>query len=821
MLKNYLTTAWRNIKRNKINSIINIGGLAIGMSCVIFIALYVQDELSYDKFFKSASHIFQVNMSGLDNGVPASTGNTAPAVAPTMTRLYPEIETYVRIYRPGDVMVRYDQTQSERYFTEKRMMAVDSNFLQVFDYPFLQGDPATCLQKTNALVITEQTAKKYFGSANAIGKILSFDIDKKPFVVTGVLKDIPSQSSFQFDMLAPIAAYGEVKKRSWNWFWLQVTSYVKLKDKAAVSESGIRKLEAEFPAMVKKYTFRSEDNYKEFVAKGGQLSYHLMPLTDVHLHANPAGVPARLTTLSDIKYVYIFSAVAFFVIMLACVNFMNLSTAQSTKRAKEVGIRKVLGSLKTQLIRQFLSEAILYSLIALILSIVIVLVLLKPFNILTGKSLMFASIFYGNIWLFLLVLCLLTGLFAGLYPAFYLTSFNPVTVLKGIRFFKNNFGDRFIRNGLVIFQFTTSIVLIICTAIVFKQLRYAQTKDLGLNKDHVVVISNTDKLKNKEESFRQELTKLTGVTYASISSSFPPKGSFGDGYVPEQAENDMPLMKEIGLSSFLVDDDFIPTFQMKVLNGRNFSKEYSDSASVIINETAANMIGWKNPVGKYLDYPGNDQKFKVIAVVKDFSVASLHTLVEPFALFHKSSNTYNLGHSYISVRFGPGNMDNYLRELKLKWENFTPSTPFDYSFLDSEFESLYRSEQRMGAVFSIFTFLSIFVACLGLFGLSVYTIERRTKEIGVRKVLGASVQNVVVLVSKDFLKLVLLAALIAFPLAWFAMNKWLEDFAYRTNIGWMVFLLSAFAAVFIAIGTISFQAIKAAISNPVNSLRSE
>jgi putative ABC transport system permease protein len=463
----------------------------------------------------------------------------------------------------------------------------------------------------------------------------------------------------------------------------------------------------------------------------------------------------------------------------------------------------------------------LYSFIATLIAIVLVAVLLNPFNEVAGKSLAFNSIFSGNIWLFILALCVLTGLLAGLYPAFYLTSFNPVTVLKGMQLFKNNFSNLFIRNGLVIFQFTVSIALIICTTIVFKQLKYTQDKDLGLNKENVVVIANTDRLKTNEEAFRQKLTKQPGVMDASISSSIPTKVNFGDGYVPEQTETDKPLIKEIGLSSFMVDNDFIPTLKMQVLQGRNFSKEFSDSSSVILNETAAKQIGWKNAVGKYLQYPGNSQRFRVIAVAKDFNVASLHDVVEPFALFHTTSKTYNLGHSYISVRFQPGNMNEYLRGLQNEWKNFVPATPFDYSFLDSEFDSLYGSEQRMGKVFGIFTTLSVFVACLGLFGLSVYTAERRKKEIGVRKVLGASVRAVVSLLSKEFVKLVFVAAIVAFPIAWWAMNSWLQDFAYRITIQWWAFAFAALLALVIALLTVSFQAIKAAMANPVKSLRTE
>ncbi len=825
MFKNYFKVALRNMQRNKVNSFINIVGLAIGMACVILIVMYVQDEITYDKFFKDADHIFQVNMTVTDKGVTNTTGgNTAPRVTPTMLSMYPEIESYARIYRPGDVMVRYEENaKAENYFTEHRVWAVDSNFLEVFNYPFLQGDATSCLQKPNAVVITEATAKKYFGNEKAVGKILLFDTDKKPFIVTGVLKNLPAQSTFQFDMLAPISAYAEVKKRSWNWAWLQVNSYVKLKPNVGVDKASIAKLDAKFSVMVKEHVFNKDygQSFEDFTKKGGKLEFSLMPFTDVHLHATPMQTPARLTTLSDIKYVYIFSIIAFFIIMLACVNFMNLSTAQSATRAKEVGIRKVLGSEKKQLIKQFLSEAMLYSIISTILALLLVFISIRSFNAVSGKALEFSSIFNSSTAFFVLGLCLITGLLAGLYPAFYLSSFNPITVLKGMKIFKNNFSNLFIRNGLVVFQFTVSIALIICTIIVFQQLKYTQNKDMGLNKESVVEIANTKRLGNNEEAFREELTKQVGVINASSSTSIPTKDNFGDGYNPEQTETDKPLINDIGLSSFMVDENFISTLKIQMLQGRNFSRAFNDSASVILNETAAKQIGWKQPVGKYLDYPGNDQKFKVIGVVKDFNISSLHDVVEPFALFNNSSKTYYVNSSFISVRLQPGNINTYLNNIENTWKNFAPNTPFDYSFLDDEFDALYRSEQRMSKVFGIFTFLSIFVACLGLFGLSIYTAERRKKEIGIRKVLGASVSQVTRMLSKEFLKLVFIASLIAFPVAWWAMQKWLQSFAYRINISLWVFAVAGLLTILIALITVSFQAIKAAVANPVKSLRAE
>ncbi|MGC4038808.1 MAG: ABC transporter permease [Chitinophagaceae bacterium] len=825
MFRNNIKIAWRNIKRHKLVSLINMSGLSIAITAVLFIILYIRDEFQYDKFFHNVDHIFQVNMYATDKGVLSATGgNTAPAVTPTMQSMYPEIESYTRIYRPGDVLVRYEANPSAKsYFTEPHVWGVDSNFLQIFNYPLLEGNAGNCMHQPDAVVITESIARKYFGKSPALGKVLLFDVQKKPFIVAAVLKDLPSQSTFQFDILVPIHAYAEVKKRSWNWFWLQVNSYVRLKSTVPVDKASLAKLEQKFPEMVRLHAFNQKygQSYDEYVKNGGKLEFSLLPFTRLHLHALPDEVPARLTTLSDIKYIYIFAAIGVFIVFLACVNFMNLSTAQSSTRAKEVGIRKVLGSESRQLVRQFLSEAMLYSFISALSAFILAFILLPSFNHISGRSIEFSSLLSPVTFVTITGLCVLIGFLAGIYPAFYLTSFNPVQVLKGLSILKNNFKNLFIRNGLVIFQFTVSIVLIICTLVVFQQLRYTQNKDMGLNKDRVLEIANTARLGNNEEPFRIELSKLAGVAGASRSGSIPTKGNFGDGYVPEAVETDKPLITDLGLSSYMVDEHFIPTLQIKVLKGRNFSDAFNDSASVILNEKAATEIGWKDPVGKILDYPGNDQKFKVIAVVKDFNTSSLHDAVEPFALFHNSSKTYYVNSSYITVRLSGGSAAPDVAAIESTWKKFAPGLPFDYSFLDEDFDSLYRSEQRMGKIFGVITGLSLFVACLGLFGLSIFTAARRRKEIGIRKVLGASVQGVTLLLSKDFLKLVALSAVIAFPIAWFAMHAWLQDFAYRITMSWTVFFIAAMSALVIALIVISFQSIKAANTNPVKSLRTE
>ncbi len=825
MFRNSVIIALRTILRNKTNSIVNIAGLAIGLASVILISLYVRDEHQYDRFFKNADRIYQVDMDVMMGGQGGKLSNTPPTIGPALQKTFPEVAAYTRFYVMGNEVISNDaNSKVPNHFTEKKFLAVDSNFLEVFDYAFKKGDASSCLQKPYSIVLTETTAAKYFGKEDPVGKYLILDEYKEPFEVTAVLKDIPVQSTIQFDLLIPTSACPPVKHFNWSWVWLQVNSYILLNKNVPNDQESISRLVSKFPAMVKVQAAsafkRIGQPFDEFIKKGGKWDFYLQPLTDVHLYSANIG-SQFLYTLGDIKYVYIFSAIALLIIILACVNFMNLSTAQSVMRAKEIGVRKVLGSEKKQLIRQFLIEAMVYSFISTVFALLLVALCLPMFNVVAGKTLQFSSIFQSGIWVFILVLMVLTGLLAGSYPAFYLTSFNPISVLKG-GVFKKSFSNQIIRNGLVVFQFTISIALIICTIILFQQLRASQTKDLGLKKENVIIIPNGEKMApTDEETLRQELSAIPGVYHASISSSLPTMKSFGDTYVPDPSNSEK-LVKDIGLNSFMVDDQFVPSLNIQILQGRNFSKEFNDSTSVILNETAVEQIGWKHPLGQYITYTGNkDQRFKVIGVMKDFDVESIRNAMNPFALFHTSSKTYYIGTSYLVMSVDPQRTKNLLSQFEQKWKSFTSSVPFEYSFLDKKFEAMYDDEKRMGTVFGIFTALSIFVACLGLFGLSVYTADRRKKEIGVRKVLGASVQGIVSLLSKEFVKLVFIAAIIAFPVAWWAMHKWLEAFVYRITIDWWVFGLAMILALLIAILTISAQAVRAAIANPVESLRTE
>ncbi|WBL22293.1 ABC transporter permease [Zunongwangia sp. HRR-M8] len=823
MLKNYIKIAWRNILRYKTNSILNILGLAIGLVSVILIALYIKHELSYDKRFDEASRIYRVNMKGKMGDNSFYAGYTPPPAGETLLNEFPEIESATRIYQPDNTIIENKTNNTTKTFKESEILAVDPNFLEVLNYPLQQGNAITCLLDPNSIVITPQIAEKYFGDTNPMGKILSYGKEKKPLKVTGVFKDLSEYpASVKFDILIPVSNFNEVAYFNWSWVWLNMATYVKLTKQASENPKTIDNLESRFPEMLKVQAAPAFDRigqpFDAFIEKGNYWELHLQALSEIHLYSQ--GITSSITAQHDIKSLYILGVIALFIIILACVNFMNLSTVQSVKRSKEIGVRKVLGSQRKQLIKQFMTEVLCYTLIATVLAFITAILVLPVFNELTGKNINFQSLFDLNLILLLVSVLFITALLAGIYPAFFLTSFNPIESLKGKNLKTTKTG--LIRNGLVVLQFSVAITLIICTLVVFSQLRYTQQKDLGFEKDEVLVINSAENLGSGLNNFKDELISLSGVKTASSSSGMLTRGNFGDFYAPKATEEDPNVATDISLSSYLVDDQFLKTLDLKLKSGRDFTNELNDSLSVIINETAAKQIGWENPLGKQIRYPGGKMEYyTVIGIVKDFNLESLHNTIQPFAFFSEKSESYDTGVSFITAKISKESPKQLIDQIKFLWENYSKSTPFEYSFLDDDLNYAYQEDQRLASLFTIFTILAIFVACLGLFGLIAFTAQQRTKEIGVRKVLGASIRSIVSLLAINFLKLVFLALVISVPIAWIAMNHWLQDFAYHISIPIWAFIVAGVLAITIALLTLSFQAIKAAIANPVKSLRTE
>jgi len=806
MFKNYFKIAVRNLWRNKGFSAINIFGLALGIATCLLIMLYVQNELSYDRYNDKAGRIVRVVFRGKMQGGEIKEANVMPPVAQALKKNFPEVLEATRIRSNGYHRVSY----GDKMFKDDQLAFVDSNFFQVFTLPLIKGDARTALLQPNTIVISRSVAHKYFGNDNPIGKVLSFKDDKAALTITGEIDEVPVNSHFHFGLFASMASLPEAREQS----WMSSNFYTYL-----VLPKGYdyKQLEAKLPQEIDKYIGPQLQKgmgvtMAQFRQAGNNIGLYLQPLTDIHLHSDFTG---DMEPYGDIQYVYIFGAVAVFMLLIACINFMNLSTAGASKRAREVGIRKVMGSAKMQLVRQFLLESLLLTAVALILAIGIVYLALPFFNGLTGQDLSLHLM--SNPWVLpaLILFGLFTGILAGSYPAFFLSSFNPVAVLKG-RF---TTGKRTIglRSGLVVFQFFISIGLIIGTTVVYKQLSYIQHKKLGYDKDQVVVIEQTGALGRNDEAFKQELLSDPRIATVSESGYLPAGNSFGNNFMAYPDARSTQLIKAL---KYDVDFSYIPTLGMQMAAGRNFSKEYGgDSSGVIVNETAATAFGWgQNAMGHTLSHTENDgtkETYHVIGIVKDFHFRSLHELITPLVMV--MGNDY----STIIAKVKTKEVQGVLAAMKNKWSKFTTETPFTYSFLDDRFNNTYKAEENIGRILGIFAGLTIFVACLGLFGLATFTAEQRTKEIGIRKVLGANVTGLVSLLSKDFLKLALFAFVIATPVAWYVMNKWLQDFAYRINISWVVFALAGIIVVVITLLTVSYQSIKAALMNPVKAIKME
>lgn len=790
MLRNYFKIAFRNIIRHKAFSLINISGLSIGMACSIFIFLWVQHELSYDRFHANANQIYRLVGNAGDFKAAVS---PAPMVGGLQAQM-PVIKNTVRLTHPSTNVFE----TGTRKFEERKVFYADSTFLQIFSFALLKGDRATALQRPDAVLITEDMAKKYFGNENAIGKTLRKD-NKDNVVVTGILANIPSNSHLQFDFILPLSSIAQtdpnIRDNIWDNF--DFYSYVQLDKNFNPS-----------PAAMLKLNKQMVDIYRKHIPESRlKVEFQLQPLTAIHLHSN---YQVDLEGHGNIQYVNIFFVVAIFVLAVACINFMNLATARSARRAKEVGLRKVVGAGRGQLIGQFLGESILISFLALLIAILLVWLLLPLFNELAGKKLEL-QLLNAKSLLALLGIGLITGLISGSYPALFLSGFRPAKVLKGDM--KTMGGNLIFRNSLIVLQFIVSIVLLSGTAAAYRQLKYIKSMNLGFEKSNLLYMPMTGDMWSKQQALKNELKQNPLTADFTITNDLPV--NLGSGTVNVQWEGKDPH-SQIVFPTLAVSESFFDVFQMKILSGRGFSAEFkTDSNNCIINEKAAQVMGMTaaNAVGKPLSLWGN--KGTIIGVVKNFNFKPVQNAIEPMILY------FNKWGGTVVLRTQPGKTEATIKALETISTRLNPAYPFSYNFLDQDLANLYKGEQRIGKLFNVFAILAIFISCMGLYGLSAFLAEQRTKEIGVRKVLGASVFNVVYLLSTGFSRLILIAIIIAVPLAWFAINSWLESFAYRIQLGWVVFLLASLAALVIAWITVSYESIKAAIANPVRSLRSE
>jgi putative ABC transport system permease protein len=814
MLRNYLKIAFRNLYRRKVFSCINISGLGIGIASCLLILLYVADELSYDRFLKNAPRIYRVTTHLRTEGKATAYATAPPPLAEAIRREFPEVQAVTRVLRWNDFTMRPESgVNRQKSFREKRVYYAESSFFEVFSYKLLAGDPATALAQPYSVVLTAAAARKYFGDQvrwnEVLGKNLLVGQDPWPCRITGVVETPPAQSHFHFDMLLYEPGLHREIFGGGNWSWAIVHTYLLL-NPAGKAES----LEQKMQSLVAKYAVPAGgEAFEKMLDAGGRYAFGLQAIADIHLHSD---LLREMAPNGQAAHVYIFTCVALFIVLIACVNFTNLTTAQAAQRAREVGVRKVLGSQKGDLVRQFLLESLLLSLLSTILALGLTRLAGPAFNQLTGKELAFNPLLQPWVLAGIAGLMLFTGLLAGTYPAFYLTAFRPVEVLKGTRF--SGGGKYNLRNVLVVFQFALSTGLIICTLLVYGQLRFISQKHPGFEKENVLVIHNGGEINaDKKEAFTQALLQEAALRSVSFTTSVPARQEFHMRHFNVEHSR-----QGYGFNWYQADEGYLRTMGLQLVAGRGFARHLaSDTAAVLLNESAVRAMGLLKPVGTHLilNEGSNDEaRLQVIGVVKDFHFESYHQRVKPLAIqyFH---NVYL--DDYILVQLAAGKASEGVAAAKARWQAFQPHVPFTYSFLDADFEALFRAEARLGRVMAVFTGLAIFTACLGLFGLVAFATRQRVKEIGIRKILGAPVHGIVLLLSKDFLKLIGVAFLVAIPAAWYVMHGWLQDFAYHISVRWWVFVLAGGVSLLIALLTISLQAIRAALANPVDSLRSE
>ena len=818
MFRNYLKITIRSLIKQKIYTAINLLGLAVSIAACLLIVLYVKHEVSYDTFFPNADRIYKI---GLERKYPNHSTFFAlvpHSYAAAIQRDFPEVENTLQLLGPNqDMIVNYKVSENEiKTFEEDYFLFADSSFFSFFDINLIKGDKKTALALPNQVIVSLTTAQKYFGEVDPLGKVLSGNFGE--LKVTGVLENLPDNSHLRFDAVASFA--GAEFRKAENFISFNSQTYLKLRPGADA-----KGLEAKFPKMVDTYASGQIErelgqSWEDYKKAGNGYRYFLQPLTSIHL--DPTNLEFTLTPSGNLKYIYVLSFIAVLILVIACINFMNLATARSAERAKEVGVRKVMGSLKNQLVVQFLTEAILLALIGMMIAVLGASVLLPSFNTLVEKQLHF--IFTADVVLGLVGFALLVGILAGLYPAFVLSTFNPVVVMKGN--FTATTKGTWLRNGLVVFQFMISIILIVGTLVVSQQMRYMQNKDLGFNKQWVLMIERAWALEKKTHTFMEEIKAFPEViSVGGTSSRIGNRNDvFGQMFQP-QGSNEVLTVK-----SMIMDDEFGPGIGFTLKEGRFFTRETSDSLSILLNEAAVKTIGLTDPVGRKLSntdlFRGDSARqqtrlFTVIGVVNNFHFQSLRDEITPLVIFSKEIFGPQSNSNYLAIRLKPDGFKEAIVKIGNKWKEFVPGRPFSYEFLEDNLNHDYAEEQRSGKLFRVFSGLAIIIACVGLFGLSAYTASLRTREIGIRKVMGATVGNMVMLLSKDFTKLVVIAFVLAAPLAWWMMDQWLSGFAYRVELGAGSFIIAGILALAIAWLTVSYQSIKAAIVNPVRSLKSE
>jgi len=807
MFRNYIKTAFRSLKKNKGFTAINVLGLALGLAVCLLIVFYVIDEVSYDRYNVKIDRIYRVNNDIKFGGSEASYATSPAPLAAALESELPDVEHAVRFRQNGGLRIK----KGDQNIQEHRVIYADPEIFSVFTFPMINGNPNNALKDPHAIVVTESIANKYFGSTNVVGKALVADDDVN-YKITGVIKDLPKQSHIQADIFISMITLADSKEASWlnNNF----QTYILLKpgvEMKAFEPRLVKLMKEHLDPQMQAVVHMS---YDDFEKSGSYIHTNTIPLKKIHLESNRQ---AELGQNGNIQFIYIFSAIALFILLIACVNFMNLSTARSANRAREVGVRKVLGSARKHLIAQFLAESIIVTMVATALALIIAFALVPVFNQMSGKELSFTV--HSLTWLIptVITIVVVIGCLAGSYPAFFLSGFQPIEVLKGK--LAAGFKGGALRSFLVVFQFSISIFLIIGTLVIYNQLKFIQNKDLGYSRSHVLVVKNLYALGKQAKTFKDEIKLLPGVANATMTG-YTPTMDYRNSNTMFQTPT-LDTKNALNTQMWYVDEDYINTLGIKMVAGRSFSKQMlTDSSAIILNETAAKRLGYKDVLNKSLYIPQDQQakiikQYHIVGVMKDFNFNSLRENVSQLTLVLGEER------GALNIRVKTSNMPAFISQVEDKWKEMSPNQQFDYSFMDQDFDATYRTEQRMGKIFVSFTSLAIIIACLGLFGLAAYAAEQRNKEIGIRKVLGAGVSSIVAMLSIDFIKLVIISIAIAAPLAWFIMQKWLQGFAYRQNIQWWIVALAGVGAIVIAFVTISFQSVKAALINPVKSLKSE